>query len=128
MALETEGIHLDSLIVGQGVNAVLKDATKGKYYVVAEKEKIIASVLITFEWSDWRNATIWWIQSLYVVPEWRGKSIFSSLFRFLKKEIIASDDICGLRLYVDQSNKKAQMIYKHLGMKDDHYRTFEWMK
>ena len=128
MAIETENLQLDFQTVKMGVEAVFIDPSKGKYFVAEDNSEMVGCLMITYEWSDWRNATIWWLQSLYVLPKWRNKGAFSLMFNFLKEQIHALENVCGLRLYVDQSNKNAQMIYAHLGMTDDHYRTFEWMK
>jgi GNAT superfamily N-acetyltransferase len=84
--------------------------------------------MITDEWSDWRNGWVWWIQSLYVIPEFRKKGVFSALFEHINSLIQASTDVKGLRLYVDKRNKKAQRLYNEIGMSGDHYITYELMK
>ncbi len=127
MAKETENMVLDNDTVMQGVKAVIEDPMKGKYLIAMEQGNVLGCCMITYEWSDWRNATIWWLQSLYITPEHRGKGVFTAMFNHIKEQIIASEKVCGLRLYVDHTNKKAQMIYHHLGMTNEHYSTFEWM-
>lgn len=129
MALETEGIHLDPEIVNLGVMAVMKDSTKGVYYVAEEGGRPVGSLLTTFEWSDWRNSTILWIQSLYVTKKFRKKGIFKSMYRHLQSLVLGEGSkYAGIRLYVDKSNDAAQKVYQSLGMTDEHYSTFEWFK
>lgn len=128
MAKETEGIDLVSSTVEKGVASVLKDSTKGNYYVAEKKEKIIGSLLTTFEWSDWRNGTVLWIQSVYVVPEFRRKGVYSQLYAHVKNLVQENHDLKGIRLYADKTNKGAHKVYQKLGMSPDHYVTFEWLK
>ncbi len=128
MAHETEGITLDKTTVTKGVLAVLNDNTKGSYYVTEIDDKVVSSLLTTFEWSDWRNGTVLWIQSVYVLPEFRRKGIYRSMYSFLKEKVLNDDNLKGIRLYADKSNHPAQKTYKSLGMSPDHYITFEWLK
>ena len=128
MAVETENLVLDREEVSKGVQAIFIDPSKGAYFVAEVERKVVGCCMITYEWSDWRNANIWWLQSLFVQPNWRGRGVFSNIFIFLKDKINKDQKVSGLRLYVDQSNKNAQEIYAHLGMRNDHYSTFEWMK
>jgi predicted GNAT family acetyltransferase len=128
MAKETESIELDKATVQEGVTAVLEDSTKGYYYVAENENKIIASLLTTFEWSDWRNGTVLWIQSVYVVPEFRRKGIYSKLYEHIKTLVLADPTLKGIRLYADVSNIAAHNTYQKLGMTPDHYLTFEWLK
>ena len=128
MATETEGILLDKRIVNEGVLAVLKDNSKGIYYVVEINDKVVSSLLTTFEWSDWRNGTILWIQSVYVLQEFRRKGIYRSMYSVIKEEVINNANLKGIRLYADKSNYPAQKTYQTLGMSPDHYVTFEWLK
>lgn len=128
MALETENLRLNKAIVDSGVEAVLNDHSKGEYFVAENDGLVIGSLLITYEWSDWRNGRIWWLQSLYVIPEWRRQGIFKTMFRHLQRLVEEDDSIKGLRLYVDRSNLAAQRVYKALGMNGEHYQVFEWMK
>jgi len=128
MATETEEILLDKNIVTKGVLAVLNDNSKGVYYVAEIDENVVSSLLTTFEWSDWRNGTILWIQSVYVLQEFRRKGIYRSMYSFIKEEVLNNANLKGIRLYADKSNYPAQKTYKTLGMSPDHYVTFEWLK
>jgi ribosomal protein S18 acetylase RimI-like enzyme len=126
MAMETEGLELKSELINNGVMAVFLDGSKGEYYVAEENGTVVASLMITFEWSDWRNANIWWFQSVYVIPEYRRMGIFRMMYEHVKKEGIARG-IAGLRLYVESENTRAQKTYEAMGMDGGHYKTFEWM-
>ncbi|MEN8116729.1 MAG: GNAT family N-acetyltransferase [Bacteroidota bacterium] len=128
MAKETEGIDLDQPIVDKGVEAVLEDSSKGKYYLAEIDEKVVASLLTTFEWSDWRNGTILWIQSVYVLPDYRRKGVYRSLYSHIKNLVLNDPTLNGIRLYADKSNITAHKTYQSLGMSPDHYVTFEWLK
>jgi GNAT superfamily N-acetyltransferase len=128
MAMETESLKLDEARLTAGVAAVLGDAKKGRYYV-AECEGAVVGMLLTIpEWSDWRNATVIWIHSVYVRPEYRGQGVFRRLFDEVKSEVEASPNLGGLRLYVEKRNLTAQRVYQRLGMRSDHYDLFEWLK
>lgn len=125
MASETEGKSLDTDVLTRGVTAVFSDQNKG-FYVVAEDEgSIVGGLLITFEWSDWRNKWFWWIQSVYIVPEARGKGIYSRLYDFVKVEAAKQGDVCGFRLYVERENVNAIKVYEKLGMKNSVYFMYE---
>ena len=126
MALETEGIELKRELITNGVMAVFRDSNKGEYYVAEENGAVVASLMITFEWSDWRNANIWWFQSVYVIPEYRRRGIFRMMYDHVKKEGI-EQGIAGLRLYVESENTRAQKTYEAMGMDGAHYKTYEWM-
>ncbi len=128
MALETEQLKLNKELVTQGVVAVFNDPSKGKYFVAEAGKTVVASTLLTPEWSDWRNLWVWWIQSVYVVPAYRGKKVFSKLYNHIKKLIHIDPDAAGLRLYVDLTNNNAREVYKAIGMNGEHYQLFEWMK
>ncbi len=125
MALETEGKQLDSQILKSGVTAVLQDDKKGFYVVAEGYEKIIGGLMITFEWSDWRNSWFWWIQSVYITPEFRGQGVYRKLYEFVVRKARAQGDICGFRLYVERENTRAQKVYEKLGMESSHYLMFE---
>jgi len=128
MAKETEEVVLNKTTVTKGVSAVLSDPEKGNYYVTETNGKLVASLLTTFEWSDWRNGTVLWIQSVYVLPEFRRKGIYRNMYSFLKEKVLADKNLKGIRLYADKSNYPAQKTYETLGMNPDHYVTFEWLK
>jgi len=108
MALETEHRTLDHAILRSGVEAVLRDPAKGLYYVAEINGTVVGQLMITYEWSDWRNGTFWWIQSVYVTEEYRGKGVFKTLFRFIEQEARKKEDVCGLRLYVEKANERAK--------------------
>ncbi|MBV9497484.1 MAG: GNAT family N-acetyltransferase [Acidobacteria bacterium] len=128
MARETEGVELDGPTVDRGVRAVFADEKLGRYYVAAVDDDVVASLLITPEWSDWRNGMVWWIQSVYVRPDFRGKRVYAGLYDFIRARVDADANIRGIRLYVDRTNTSAQEVYRRLGMDGDHYQVFEWMK
>lgn len=128
MAYETEGIHLDKDTVNKGVNAVFKDERKGQYYVAIENNTIVGSMLITYEWSDWRNNCVYWLQSVYIIPEKRRKGIFNMMYNLILQKVNDNKDVAGLRLYVDKGNIGARNVYKKIGMNGDHYQVFELMK
>jgi GNAT superfamily N-acetyltransferase len=128
MALETEHLSLDSEVCTQGVLAVLNDATLGRYYVGEIDGTVVGSTLITYEWSDWRNGLVWWIQSVYVKPSARMQGIYAGLYRHLQNLATADTHVRGIRLYVDRRNATAQQVYSRLGMNGEHYQVFEWMK
>jgi GNAT superfamily N-acetyltransferase len=126
MAKETEDLALDTELVNLGVEAVLNNSNKGQYYVAEKDGRIVASLLTTYEWSDWRNGTVIWIQSVYVLPEYRGKGIYKEMYLFLKNEVQKHPSLLGLRLYVEKENKNAQNVYSKLGMDGEHYQMYEW--
>ncbi|NBV20869.1 MAG: GNAT family N-acetyltransferase [Proteobacteria bacterium] len=125
MALETEGRKLSPPRVLRGVRALLADAAKGTYYVAEADGAVIGQLLITYEWSDWRNGNFWWIQSVYVTPEWRGRGVFKALHAHIEQLARKRKDVCGLRLYVDDHNTKAKEVYARLGLKATHYELWE---
>ena len=128
MALETEQLRLDRRVCTQGVRAVLEDPKLGRYYVGTLNGNVVASTLITYEWSDWRNGLVWWIQSVYVVASARRQGIYAGLYRYLQSLANADRDVRGIRLYVDRRNDPAQQVYARLGMNGEHYQVYEWMK
>ena len=128
MAQETEGLDLNRDVVSKGVCCVFQEPARGTYWVGEEKGEIVAVLLAIPEWSDWRNGTVLWIHSLYVVPEARGRGVFKKLYLNLKRQVEKSPELVGLRLYVDKQNKSAQKIYEKLGMSRDHYELYEWLK
>ena len=128
MAQETENLTLDEATLNEGVMHVLRDAEKGKYFVAEEEGKVVASLLITYEWSDWRNKTVLWIQSVYVLPDYRKQGVFKNMYAHIKKWASEDNEVAGIRLYVDKTNLRAIDVYRKLGMDGEHYRLFEWMK
>jgi ribosomal protein S18 acetylase RimI-like enzyme len=127
MALETEGLSLDPEVLQKGVEAVFADPAKGKYYVTTADDQPVASLLITPEWSDWRNAWVWWIQSVWVDPAYRNKKLYANMYQMLQQKVLHHPEVRGLRLYVDKSNQNAIGVYGRLGMDGSHYALFEWM-
>jgi ribosomal protein S18 acetylase RimI-like enzyme len=128
MALETENIRLDPDIVEAGVHAVFTNPSNGIYYIAEEKGVILGCLLTTFEWSDWRNGRILWIQSVYILPEYRKRGHFKSLYNYIKQLVEAEPEFKGIRLYVDKSNEQARIVYRNCGMDGEHYQIFEWIK
>jgi len=128
MAQETEGLQLDKDVVNNGVRSALQEPARGTYWVAEEKGEILGVLLAIPEWSDWRNGTILWIHSLYIIPQARRHGIFKKLYSNLKKQIQQSEELMGLRLYVDKRNKSAQEVYERLGMNKDRYELYEWLK
>lgn len=126
MAFETEGMRLADEVISGGVAAVFEGEERG-FYVVAEdgSGKIVGGLMITYEWSDWRNAWFWWIQSVYILPETRGKRIYSRLYDHVKELALARTDVFGFRLYVEKENLHAQKVYEKVGMEETHYRLYE---
>jgi len=140
MALETEDLHLDRETCQKGVRAVFTASANpsataptvlplyGEYFVAEREGRVIASLLITYEWSDWRNGLVWWIQSVYVVPAERGQGVFAGLYGYLRARAVADPLLRGIRLYADRRNTRAHEVYTRLGMDGGHYQVFEWMK
>jgi GNAT superfamily N-acetyltransferase len=127
LAWETENLTLDPEIINKGVKAVFTVPSRGQYWVAEDEGKVVASLLITYEWSDWRNCSVWWFQSVYVLSSFRRTGIFRSMYQHIRNEA-EKDGIGGLRLYVETNNSKAQQTYEALGMKGQHYKMYEWMK
>ena len=128
MAAETEDLALDRAVCSAGVRAVFENPSLGAYFVAELNGNVVASTLITYEWSDWRNGTVWWIQSVYVTPEARRQGVYGGLYAHIQELAEADASARGIRLYVDLRNKRAQEVYTRLGMNGEHYRLFEWMK
>lgn len=128
MALETENMKLDPQVVRLGVAAVIDDPSKGKYWLAECDGNVVGCLLTVPEWSDWRNGTVLWIHSVYISPEFRHKGIYKKLYEHIKDMVQSSPDLRGIRLYVDKTNINAQKVYQTLGMSNDHYSLFEWMK
>lgn len=126
MAMETEQIVLNTGKVTPGVNRVFDEPSKGRYFVAEADGKVVASLLITYEWSDWRNADVWWFQSVYVIPAYRRKGVFRLMYRHIK-ETALNEGIAGLRLYVETSNTRAHRTYEAMGMDSTHYKMYEWL-
>lgn len=128
MAKETEDITLAAEKLMPGAQAVFDDASKGMYYVAVLGDKVIGCLLTTYEWSEWRNGTVLWIQSVYILEEYRGQKVFRKMYEHIQKIVEQNDAYKGIRLYVEKDNVRAQKVYTALGMDGEHYRMFEWIK
>jgi GNAT superfamily N-acetyltransferase len=126
MAWETESLRLNPSVLRSGVAAALSGQRAARYLVAVEGDEIIGQLMLTTEWSDWRDAEVWWIQSVYVWPAARGRGVYRALAAAAAEEAQAAG-AAGLRLYVDVRNTAAQQVYTRLGMIGDHYRVFEQM-
>jgi GNAT superfamily N-acetyltransferase len=131
MAKETEEKILEKNVTREGVEAVLKNELKGFFLLAEEnkdKKEICGQLMITFEWSDWRNKNIWWIQSVFVDKNYRNKKVFSELFKSVTKMALSEKGVGGLRLYVEKNNNSAKQVYESLGMKKTPYEIYEkWL-
>jgi len=128
IALETEGLPLDATVLRAGVARVLDDSSLGFYTVAEIAGSVVGCILITFEWSDWRNGMIWWIQSVYVAPGARKRGVFSALHRRLDEEARTNPGVLGFRLYVDEENHRAQEVYGRRGLSRTRYVVFEGLR
>lgn len=125
MAMETEGKSLQTDVLASGVEAVFADPNKGFYLVADDGSRIAAGLMVTFEWSDWRNQWFWWIQSVYVIPEYRGMGVYSSLYDRVKHFATEAGNVFGFRLYVEHDNERAKRVYEKAGMAASHYLMYE---
>jgi GNAT superfamily N-acetyltransferase len=125
MAWETERKRLEPPVVAEGVKTLLKNPQHGFYIVAEMANQVVGCLMVTYEWSDWRCGLFWWIQSVYVNPEFRRKGVFRKLYEFLKQKASHEQNICGFRLYVEQANYAAQSTYAGVGMKETSYRFYE---
>ena len=124
LAAETEDKELDWDILSTGVCRLLDDAGKGRYFIAEVDGRIVGTTMITYEWSDWRDGWIWWIQSVYVHPDFRGRGVFSRLYRHVES-LAAAEEVRAVRLYVLQSNQRARAAYLKLGMHESGYTVLE---
>lgn len=125
MAFETESINLDQVDLRLGIAAVISDSNLG-FYLIAEREgMMIGQILITKEWSDWRNGWFWWIQSVFVEPNHRRMGVYSAMYKKIVDMADREGNVCGLRLYVDRDNLSAKQVYSQLGMSQSHYDLYE---
>ncbi len=128
MAEETEGLSLDPIVLQRGVEEIFRNPQHG-FYIVCEIDNVVhACLMITYEWSDWRNGQFWWIQSVYVQKEFRQQGLYKQMYEFIKTEVKKSKGIAGIRLYVDHNNDKAKEVYKKSGMKKSNYELFEYIR
>lgn len=124
MAMESEGTTLDKDKLTKGVTAATNDESKGIYLVARAEGKAIGSLMLTREWSDWNNQWYWWIQSVYVMPEYRKKGVYKAMYATLK-QMARESGVAQIRLYADKTNLSAQQVYRRLGMEESHYLMFE---
>ncbi|MBX3237536.1 MAG: GNAT family N-acetyltransferase [Nitrospiraceae bacterium] len=129
MANETEHRVLDRARLRAGTLAVIQQPERGKFYVAevtnGTQPQIVGQLLITFEWSDWRNAQFWWIQSVYVRPDWRRRGVYRQMHERIHELARSQSDVCGLRLYVERNNQTAQAAYRTLKMVRTPYEIWE---
>lgn len=125
MAMESEGTVLPEATILRGVEGLFARPQFGFYIVAEEDGAALGVLLITFEWSDWRNGLIWWVQSVYVVPEHRGKGVYRAMYNEVKRLGAKQGDVRGFRLYVDKENTAAQEVYRRTGMSQTNYLMFE---
>ena len=129
MAYETENLELENDIVSKGVFEIINNSPLG-YYLIAEdvQKNVVGVMMVLYEWSDWRNGKILWIHSLYVKTEFRKMGVFKSFYSYLQNLVNSSNQFKGLRLFVEKNNSIAQKTYQHVGMNNEHYELFEWLK
>jgi len=126
MARETEGRELDRRTLTKGVESLLKDPARGRYFVAVKGDEVVGQVMITTEWSDWRNGVVWWLQSVYVSKLHRREGVYRMLHQHVR-ETALSEKVLGIRLYVERDNLAAQETYEALGMAPSQYLMFEEM-
>jgi len=125
LAQETEHLTLDPGLLSLGVNAILADPAKGRYWVAETDGRVVGQLSVTYEWSDWRNGWFWWIQSVYVLAEYRRLGVFRQLYRHVHQLAADEIDVVGLRLYVENENHAAQAVYADLGMTPIPFRILQ---
>ncbi len=125
LAEQTEAQTLDPDLIGPGVAAFLADPAKGRYWLAIVDDRIIGQVAVTYEWSDWRNGMIWWVQSVYIDADYRRQGVYSSLYRHVESQAQSDSDAIGIRLYVEKDNERAQTTYADLGMNMTNYRIMQ---
>lgn len=125
MAWETEHKQLDSRVVDRGVARVFDDRAKGFYLVADDAGEVVGQLMVTYEWSDWRDGWIWWVQSVYVRDDHRRQGVFRSLHAEIVRQARVAGDVVGIRLYVERDNARAQATYRQLGMCDAGYLVME---
>ena len=124
MAQETEAKTLDPQVLRAGVAAVLAESRRGFYLIAEQAGEVAGCLMITYEWSDWRNGDWWWLQSVYVRPQHRRGGVFRALYAHVERLATTRDDVVGVRLYVERDNRRAQQTYQALGMREDQYRMY----
>lgn len=125
MAQESEDKGLDAKLLASGIQHLLNHPAEGFYLVAEIADATAGALMVTFEWSDWRNGRFWWIQSVYVDAQFRRRGIYSALHHWVRSAALADRDACGIRLYVERENHSAQATYRALDMTQTNYRLFE---
>ncbi|HUV66064.1 MAG TPA: GNAT family N-acetyltransferase [Sedimentisphaerales bacterium] len=125
LAWQTEQKRLELPVVTRGLRILLKHPNHGFYTVAEAAGEVVGCVMVTYEWSDWRCGLFWWIQSVYVKPEFRRQKVFSRLFEFLKEKASQESNVCGFRVYVEGANHTAQSTYSRVGMGETTYKVYE---
>ena len=129
MALETEGRQLDQTRLREGTLSLLAAPERGFFMVVELPEKgrhrLVGQLMITFEWSDWRNAVFWWVQSVYIAPAWRRQGVYRTMHDHIVAKAKADPKVCGIRLYVEQENRTAKTVYQRVGLAPSAYAVYE---
>lgn len=125
MALETEGKQLDEGVLKSGVLTIIESPDKGFYLIATIGNIIVGVLMITYEWSDWRNGLFWWIQSVYVEEKWRRKGVYRKMHERVHNLAMLAETVCGIRLYVDRFNLIAKNTYHALGMTENNYDMYE---
>ncbi len=128
MALETEGKHLDPTTITAGVANMIAHPERGFYLVAEDSATVVGSLMVTTEWSDWRNGLFWWIQSVFIIAPYRRQGIYSRLYATVQTLAAEADNVCGYRLYVEKDNRPAQLTYEHLGMQATDYLLYEALR
>jgi ribosomal protein S18 acetylase RimI-like enzyme len=125
LALESENLALDPQVLTAGVGKVLADPQRGRYFVADEAGEVIGQIMITYEWSDWRDGWIWWIQSVYVRADRRKAGVFRSIFELIEETARTEGGVVALRLYVEKDNHAAQTTYRRLGFEEMHFHLLQ---
>ncbi len=125
LAVESEAMGLEADVLTRGVAAALAEPDRLRYWVAEVTGKVVGQTAVSREWSDWRNGWLWWLQSVFVAPEHRGRGVFRALHAHVRKTALAQADVVGLRLYVEESNFAAQRTYLQLGMDHGGYHVYE---
>ena len=128
LAYESEEVTLDSSTLRKGMEAMFADPGKGIYYIASDGDEVVGCHMITYEWSDWKNGMVWWLQSVYVKESHRKKGIFKMMYDNVISMIKKDPSLIALRLYVDKSNERAMKVYSAMGMDGSHYTVYEWIK
>ncbi len=127
LAIESEGMQLAPDVAKAGAEAMFAEPSRGRYWLAAVDGTVVGQLMLTYEWSDWRNGMVWWIQSVYVNGDYRRRGVFSALYRHVESLARQDPEVCGLRLYVERDNARAQTTYEALGMRMTDYLVMQSM-